>query len=137
MPFEIGEYYSREQIQKELGGEIQSYLPQSKGRIVAGCFGRKLNPKAPLEVQAGNLPKVTKKAETLAAQTNRCIPVFLKGTASQTYLAIWHYQGLYELSELVADATLIADAEQRSGRKGMLSYLLRFREVKIMATDKR
>ena len=76
MPFTVGQYYTRDQIQTELGGEIQSYLPQRHGRIVAGCFGRKLNPDAPLEVQAGKMPKVIKKAQVLAAQADKRIPIF-------------------------------------------------------------
>lgn len=129
MPFTVRQYYAREQIQTELGGEIQSYLPQRDGCIVAGCFGRKLNPDAPLEVQVGREPKVVRKAETLAAQADKRIRVFLKGTPEHPYAATWQYQGIYEFCELVDDATTLKMAENRSGRHGKLSCLLRFRVI--------
>jgi hypothetical protein len=130
MPFTIEQYYTREQIRAELHGEIQSYLPQHAGRIVAGCFGRKLNPDAPLQVQAGREPKVVRKAEMLAAQADRCIPVFLKGTPDRPYKATWQYKGVFELWALVDDAAALAIAETRSGRHGLLAYLLLFRASK-------
>ncbi|MEA2604256.1 MAG: hypothetical protein QOF89_5248 [Acidobacteriota bacterium] len=129
MEFIVGHFYKREQIQSELGGEIQSYLPQRDKRIVAGCFGRRLNPDAPLEVQAGSEPKVVQKAEMLAAQADKRIPVFLKGKPERPCAATWQYQGVYELCELVDNDAALKIAETRSGRHGDLSYLLRFRAV--------
>ena len=129
MAFIVGHFYKREQIQSELGGEVQSYLPQRDKRIVAGCFLCKLNPDAPLEIQAGSKPKVVQKAEMLAAQADQRIPVFLKGKPDRPYAATWQYQGIYELCELIDDATALEIAEARSGRHGDLSYLLRFRAV--------
>jgi|GEM_PF-2231541 len=129
MLFNVGQYYTREQIRTELRGEIQSYLPQHNGRIVAGCFGRKLNPEAPREVQAGKEQKVMRKAETLAAQADKRIPLFLKGTPERPQAAIWQYQGVYELCELVDDHAALEAAATHSGRRGLLSYLLHFRSV--------
>lgn len=127
MRFVVEQYYKREEIQAELHGEIQSYLPQHGGHIVAGCFGRKLNPGAPREVQAGKEPKVARKAAMLAAQANKCIPIFLKGTPERPYKAVWQYKGEFEIWALIDDAAALAAAETRSGRKGLLSYLLLFR----------
>jgi hypothetical protein len=50
MPFIVGQYYKRELIQAELDGEIQSYLPQRGGRVVAGCFGRKMRGMCHIEI---------------------------------------------------------------------------------------
>jgi hypothetical protein len=36
--------YTRAEIQHRVGGELQTYLPQKYGRILAGCFSKKLNP---------------------------------------------------------------------------------------------
>ncbi len=69
MKFEVGKSYSRDLIQIELRGEIQSYLTQFKGKIVAGCFVRKMNPDAPDEIQVGKEPKVTSKAELFSKQS--------------------------------------------------------------------
>ena len=130
MQFSVRQYYTREEIRAELRGEIQSYLPQHGGHISCRLFwAQSLNPDAPLEVQAGKEPKVVRKAETLAAQSNKRIPIFLKGTPERPRSPIWQYQGEYELCELVDDAAVLEIAGTHSGRRGLLSYLLRFRSV--------
>jgi hypothetical protein len=61
-----------------VGGEIQTYLPQKNGIILAGCFTiDKMNPGAPERVQVGDLPKVTAKALLLSHQPDTAFPVFL------------------------------------------------------------
>lgn len=129
MKYIVDEFYTRAAIQADLGGEIQSYLPQRANRIVAGCFGCSLNPKAPLEVQAGNEPKVVRKAKTLEAQVDKRIPVFLKERGKGRPPAVWRYKGIYELCEIVDDAAVLASAAAVSKRHGELSYLLRFRRI--------
>jgi hypothetical protein len=129
MDYIVGNFYTRNEIQTDLGGEIQSYLPQRAKRIVAGCFRRDHNPYAPLEVQAGSEPKVVRKAETLAAQADKRIPVFVKERGKGTPPAVWEYKGIYEFYEVVDDAAALASAEADSERHGELSCLLRFRKV--------
>jgi len=78
MGLQIGERYSRREIHRLVGGgDLQSYLPHAKGRILCGCFDPELNRRAPCEIDVGNGPKVLKCAQLLAREHNE-IPVFLK-----------------------------------------------------------
>lgn len=129
MKYQVGNRYSRDQIQRTLGGEIQSYLPQYDGRIVAGCFTRKMNPDAPIEIQVGNAPKVVGKAELFSKQNDSRIPVFLKGRRVGDTDKVWEYQGHYEFLELIDDKNVIAQAERKSGRYNEIAYILRLRRV--------
>jgi hypothetical protein len=128
MEFTIGELYTREEIQTAFGGEIQSYLPQTGGRIVSGCFGLHFNPDAPQEIQVGSKPKVIQKAKTLSEQQDRRIPIFVKITGIYDARK-WRYQGVFEFVELVDDQEALDAAEAISGRHGVLAYLLRLRPV--------
>jgi hypothetical protein len=87
----IGRTYTRRQIHQAVGGgDLQSYLPQKNGRILAGCFIPKLNQRAPQEVDAGDAPDVIRKAKAVAADRST-IPVFLKRRTDQ-----WEYRGIYK-----------------------------------------
>jgi len=87
MPLTIGTRYSREQIREAVGGgDLQSYLPHSHGRVLCGCFDPALNARAPYEIDVGDLPNVIRYAEALMQQASE-IPVFLKhGTGEWEYL---------------------------------------------------
>ena len=112
MKFIIGKRYSRDEIQSALRGEIQSYLPQYKKRIVAGCFRQELNPDAPNEIQVGKKPKVVRKAKFLSQQENKKIPVFIKPKGLKNTDRVWEYQGKYEFFELSNDQKQIREAER-------------------------
>lgn len=129
MEFTVGQKYTRWEIQEELGGEYQIYLPQVNGRIVAGCFRMRLNPDAPREIQVGDAPKVVKKAETLSKQENKRIPVFIWQKNSPEPVRAWEYQGMYEFSELLDDRQVLAEAEERSKRYDELAYVLQLKAV--------
>ncbi len=38
MCLSVGNIYTSEEIRQELGGEQQTYLPQTDGQISCGCF---------------------------------------------------------------------------------------------------
>ena len=78
MQFSKNKEYKRRDIQKILGGELQSYLPQKNDIILAACLSLESNPDAPHEVQVGNAPKVVKKAELLSDQQETHFPVFMR-----------------------------------------------------------
>lgn len=126
MSFILGRRYSRKDINKVLGGETVTYLPQTAGKIVCGCFERGMNTSAPEEVQVGNAPRVTEKAELLADQLDKRIPVFMKVACEGPR---WEYYGVYEFVELTDDEEAIDAAEEQSGRYGELSYVLRLKRV--------
>lgn len=119
--------YSRAQIQSMLGGEPQTYLPQRSKVILAGCFAIKnKNPSAPLEVQAGSLPKVAAKADLLASQRHTVFPVFLRESErSKDYYFVGEFQCIRQSKSV----TVIAAAEKRSGRHGELSCVLYLKAV--------
>lgn len=103
--FVTGNEYTLKAIHAIVGGDMMSYLAQREGRIVAGKFKKgDMNPNAPYQVLVGNLPRVRKKAELLAAQRGS-IPVFLKEGTNR-----WRFHGdmeavKYETTRATIDAT--------------------------------
>ena len=119
--------YTRTEIQGMRKGELQSYLPQNGFIIRAGCFTiEKMNPDAPFVIQVGNAPKVVAKAELLRQQPDTVFPVFLKEKCSDRH---YFFEGNFRFSSLSKARTLIAAAEDRSGRHGELAYVLRLQRV--------
>jgi hypothetical protein len=119
--FRTGVPYTRTEIQAQLGGELQTYLPQRDHRILAGCFTSELNPAAPNEVYAGNAPKVAAKAELLSQQPENRFPVFLKERLSSQH---YFFVGYYKFRSISNAPTVIAAAEKKSHRPGELSCVI-------------
>lgn len=117
---EDGCTYTRTDIQRLLGGELITYLPQSDGKILAACLNRELNPNAPAVVQVGNKPGVVKKARLLSVQ-QEAIHVFMKNKELDKEYA---YVGQYRCTGSTTDRGTIAEAERISGRHGELAMLL-------------
>jgi hypothetical protein len=94
MKAELGRYYTRNEIYVIIGGgSKQSYLPQLKGKILAGCFDPKKNSKAPYEIDAGSGKIVLEGAKLLTAG-GYPIPVFLKQKSDR-----WEYVGDFVCDE--------------------------------------
>ncbi|MDQ3658911.1 MAG: hypothetical protein M3338_04480 [Actinomycetota bacterium] len=130
MRFVVGELYSRTIIHETLGGgEPQTYLPQHNGQIIAGCFGRTRNPEAPEEIQIGKGPQNVRKAELLARQPGKHVPVFIKRTDVKDTEKVWQYYGVYKFKELFDDSGVLSEAENKSGRFGELTYVLRLEKL--------
>ena len=130
MEFVVGELYSRDKIHQVLGGgEPQTYLPQRDGEILAGCFGRDRNPEAPEEIQIGRGLQNIKKAELLATTPERLISVFIKRTDLKGTNRIWQHYGLYKFKELLDDRLTLRNAEEKSGRHGELTRVLRLEPI--------
>ena len=66
--FQIDRWYSARGIADVVGGELQTYLPQREGQIVARRFNKQMNPEAPERVYPAKLPKVLEKAELFVQQ---------------------------------------------------------------------
>lgn len=117
--------YTHADVVAAIGGEPQSYLPQSGGRIVGGRFKQDdMNPQAPEIVIVGNLPRVARKAEMIAAQDSP-IPVFMKEATNR-----WRFHGYmrctaYETSRRAVQATIGADQ-----RKEYVAGILRFEHAR-------
>lgn len=121
MTFNKNKDYTRTDIQKILGGELQSYLPQKNRVILAACLSIESNPDAPIEVQVGNAPKVVKKAELLSGQPKTRFPAFVKNRrADKTY----KFSGYYRFESLISTKKIIEKAEKKSGRYDELAYVL-------------
>lgn len=126
--FDKTKEYTRMEIQKLIGGELQSYLPQRNKRILAGCFNRSYNPDCPESIQAGKPKKVVDKAELLISQPDNEFPVFVKeGKSSRTYSFI----GYYHCTGGSKDQDALKAAEMKSGRHGELSYVLNLTPVVV------
>jgi len=124
--FDQATTYSRTEIQQRVGGETQTYLPQKNKIILAGCFNREFNPDCPNEIQAGKPKKVAKKAVLLISQPETIFPVFTKESERAKKYKFEGYFKCVSGSNRPAD---ISAAEQKSGRHGKLSYVLRLEKV--------
>jgi len=98
--FIVGSEYSRDDIHAQLGGSKQAYLPTQRGRVVAACLTRELNPQAPRVIICGRGPRIEYSGAVLSEQTTP-IPVFLKKSPGH-----WVYQGNFR-----AVATFTAGSE--------------------------
>lgn len=117
MLFEVGKTYRRYQIHLALGGELQTYLPQHRGKIVCGCFKPNLDPRAPYEILVENAPKVKEKAQILCKQGGT-IPVFLKRQKGR-----WEYKGMFRVRKHSIDPEEIRRKQQESGRNYIAAVL--------------
>lgn len=122
-----GNGYDREQIRNLLGGgDLVSYLPSSKGVILAGCFDPELNQRAPLEIDVGSGPKVVRGAKLLAAARGM-IPVFLKRKTNH-----WEYRGIYRC---VSFSQSKEDIEAYPDRRKDAVGVLYFEEMSDRSTE--
>jgi hypothetical protein len=116
----IGEYYSREEISRVLGGSSWTYLPRDRGKVVSGCFRTDLNPKAPEEILVGYGKLRVSSAMRLVEQ-NTPIPVFIQRASAQ-----WEFIGYYrgkKYSESPSDIIPRAKAANREGQVAGVLYL--------------
>jgi hypothetical protein len=118
--YDVSKKYTRTEIMGLVGGEIQTYLPQKEGIILAGCFNLELNPDCPIQIQAGNAEKVKKKAELLIGQPDTVFPVFVKETQKDS---LYRYIGLFRCISGTSESSILSEAEAKSGRYGKLSYV--------------
>ena len=97
---------------------MQTFLPFSKGRVVAACLTPRLNPQAPRRILVGDGPKILMAARLLAAQREQ-IPVFLKrGVGS------WEFVGQYVVAGSTEDRAECAAAARSSGREDAIAAVI-------------
>jgi len=117
--------YTRTDIQRMCHGELQTYLPQRKKIILAGCFAiERMNPDAPEMVYVGNAPKVVEKALLLSRQPETVFPVFTKQKRTSKH---YYFVGKFRFKSLSNDPKKIAAAEAVSDRHDELAYVLHLR----------
>lgn len=115
--FNKGQDYSRSDIHAQVGGSIQSYLPDVNGKIVAGCFRLDTNPDAPKVILPGNGPQIKRVAKLLASG-KYAIPVFIKQAVNQ-----WRFVGNFRVNRICDDPVEIRKQSQRSGRSDISGIL--------------
>ena len=131
MAFALGQIYTREEIHEQLGGSIQSYLPDVDGKVVCGCFvpGPAMNPNAPEEILFGTpeaSPHINRVADIVSEQGQRGeeIPVFLKVESSE-----WKYVGEFLCIGITRDPRVVAQKLLQWPRRGQFHGVLRFEHV--------
>jgi hypothetical protein len=82
-----GQFLTRRDIAALFGGNTRTFLPQTGGRVVAGCFDPKMNPRVPSEVLVGTGRMARLAAERLIEQ-DEAVPIFIKRAAAR-----WEYAG--------------------------------------------
>jgi len=117
MFFVIDQCYDREEIHRELGGELDHYLPQKDGNIVCGCFRPDDNPRVPDEILVGKGVVIQRKAQRFTMQ-RKYIPVFIRRDANQ-----WEYMGDYRVHGFL-DKPDVLDRKQREAHRTDVTKVL-------------
>lgn len=75
--FQVGQTYSRKEINASIGGGMRACLLTSRGAVVGICFIPELNPQGPREILVGAGPQKERVAQLLVTQAAP-VPVFAK-----------------------------------------------------------
>jgi hypothetical protein len=87
--FELNKDYSRENIHQTVGGNKDSFLPASNGKIVAACLRLELNPRAPEYIVCNSGASARAAGLTLSRQAEP-VPVFIRQD-SDRYRFVGHF----------------------------------------------
>ena len=117
MDFTLGERYTRRDIHTTVGGSMQSYLPTVNGRVVAGCFDRRLNPAAPSVLLVGTGPMIEGSAEAFVRQAS-AVPIFIKLATNE-----WEYVGMYRAVRVTRNRTEIEQHNRQIRRDDVAAVL--------------
>jgi hypothetical protein len=117
MPFVVGERYDRQHIHDELGGELDTYLPQKDGQIVCGCFRPDDNPRVPDEILVGSGPAIKRKAAVFLLQ-RWYVPIFIKRDTND-----WEYMGDYRVRGVSDNRPVIERKQREAGRTDVTRIL--------------
>lgn len=117
MSFVVGELYSREAINRELGGELDQYLPQKDGKIVCGCFRAEDSPRVPDEVLVGTGAVVKRKAQLFTTQ-RWYVPIFIRREDQA-----WEYVGDYRVQGFLDTPAVLERKRTEAGRTDVTRVL--------------
>ena len=106
-----GQYYSRQDISRALGGNQEFFLPHVHGRVVCGCFTRALHPQAPAIVLPGHGPERERWTTVFCAQWEY-VPIFMKQANNA-----WQYVGNFTVEAWSDDPILLAIHTIRARRQ--------------------
>lgn len=116
--FQLGSFYTREEIHEALGGGVVEYLPHKDGKVVCGCVTTDANPDAPDIILPGRGPEIQHWAEVFRHQAEP-VPIFVKRAEKR-----WEYVGDYRVERWSEDESEIASHSLRSGRSDITSVLV-------------
>jgi HNH endonuclease len=108
--FEVGQSYTRDEIQEKLGGSKSGFLPTVKGHVICGCFRHKFNPDAPDIILPGDLKSIRETAEIFCRQRFP-VPIFV------AYGDFWQYVGDYRVESWTENKKEIQLHERRAKAK--------------------
>jgi hypothetical protein len=108
--FDVGQLYTRGEIQEKLGGSKSGFLPIVKGHVVCGCFRYKFNPDAPDIILPGDLKPIQEIAEMFCRQRFP-VPIFLESNG------LWEYVGDYRVESWTENKKEIALHEREAKAK--------------------
>lgn len=90
--FIVGDEYTREDIQAQVGGGLEIFLPNKAGVVVAACLTKDKNPRAPSVILCGVGEDIAAAGVILARQST-AIPMFIKRGIKR-----WQYIGDFRLA---------------------------------------
>lgn len=122
--FIVGTSYTREVIHAQVGGSLQTYLPNVGGVIVAACLRLESNPDAPHVILPGTGEQIERSGDLLAAQQTP-VPTFIKRGPNQ-----WEYVGHYRVARATSDPSEIKGHAEKSGRDDITQVI--FMELVIL-----
>ena len=128
MSFELGSFYTRDEINTVIGSrETMPFLAVCDAKVVAAFLTDALNRKAPRLIYVGTGPNRARRAEQLAAQ-EEAIPVFRKGNKGGAYATKFEYVGNWVCDGFDKEGDVMTEAQADSATN--LAGVLRMREVK-------
>jgi hypothetical protein len=108
--FDSKKPYTRNQIQKIVGGLEKGFLPMVNGHVVCGCFYEKFNPDAPDIILPGDMERITESSEIFCRQRFP-IPIFI------AHENRWKYVGDYRVESWTENKKEISLHQKRAAQK--------------------
>ena len=111
MAFILGNCYTRQEIHDLTGGgDLQTFLPNSNGKILCACLSQEYGPGIRPVILVGQGPTVQREAEMFCKQAE-AVPVFYKKKANQ-----WEYTGIFLPEKWTEDPGEIDETAESAGR---------------------
>jgi hypothetical protein len=121
-----GRRYSRAEIFKMFGGNMQSALPFKDGEAVAGCYDPKMNPDAPEVILVG-VGVYKEYYSQRAAEQRTMLPIFLKRANAE-----YEFVGYYRAVRYSTDRTEIRRQNIGDRPENNIAGVLYFEEAKTV-----
>jgi hypothetical protein len=123
---EIGDIFTRQEINERFGGGVRQMLPTVKKRVVCVCLQPSMNPASPkaLYIGSNNKGRVTAAAEQWNSE-KQAVPLFhARGHGK------WEFLGYFRACRLSRDSSEIKNAELDSNRFN-LDRILYLEEIQV------